>query len=147
MFPLEYIKRVQGYNTFNKKGRWLVLLGIKESSWNIVVDAAAYVPTHSLNLTAYPADFVTISFYKMFGYPTGVGCLIVKNEAIDYMNKVYWGGGSVLQTVSRDEGSIRYMERLLGMMMVDCLIALLVVMKTVVPTSMALCSWNTVSEP
>ncbi len=27
---------------------------------------------------AVPADFVTLSFYKMFGYPTAVGCLIAR---------------------------------------------------------------------
>ena len=26
-------------------------------------------------------DFVVMSFYKMFGYPTGGGCLLVRNEA------------------------------------------------------------------
>ncbi|KAK8809905.1 hypothetical protein WA158_000848 [Blastocystis sp. Blastoise] len=101
IFPLEYIQRVQGYDSFEKKGRWLVLL-----------DAAAYVPTHHLNLTQYNPDFVTISFYKIFGFPTGTGCLIVKKDAITYLNKVYWGGGSVIQTISGDKGSIRLPGRL-----------------------------------
>jgi hypothetical protein len=37
----------------------------------VVLDAAAHAPTHSLDLSRTKPDFVTISFYKMFGYPTG----------------------------------------------------------------------------
>ena len=39
--------------------------------YRVLVDAAAYVPTHPLSLRAGAADFVALSFYKMFGYPTG----------------------------------------------------------------------------
>jgi selenocysteine lyase/cysteine desulfurase len=39
--------------------------------WLVVVDAAAHVPTHHLNLTRYKPDFVPLSFYKVFGFPTG----------------------------------------------------------------------------
>ena len=40
-------------------------------------------------------DFVTLSFYKMFGFPTGVGALLVRNAAAGLLEKVYWGGGTV----------------------------------------------------
>jgi molybdenum cofactor sulfurtransferase len=33
----------------------------------VLLDAAAYLPTHPLDLTTHPADFVVTSFYKMFG--------------------------------------------------------------------------------
>ncbi len=36
------------------------------------LDAAALLSTSSLDLSHYPADFVTLSFYKIFGYPTGL---------------------------------------------------------------------------
>ena len=42
----------------------------------MVLDAAAYVPTNPLDVSAVDADFVCVSFYKMFGYPTGLGALI-----------------------------------------------------------------------
>lgn len=32
----------------------------------------------------------------MFGYPTGLGALIVHNSMVPLMNKRYFGGGSVL---------------------------------------------------
>jgi hypothetical protein len=35
--------------------------------WLVVADAAAYVPTHQLDLSAVQPDFVPISFYKIFG--------------------------------------------------------------------------------
>jgi hypothetical protein len=44
------------------------------------LDAAAFAPTHPLDLTAVPADFVCISFYKLFGWPTGIGALVVRKE-------------------------------------------------------------------
>jgi molybdenum cofactor sulfurtransferase len=40
---------------------------------DVLLDAAAYVPTNSLDLGAVKPEFVAISFYKMFGYPTGIG--------------------------------------------------------------------------
>ena len=33
----------------------------------VLLDAAAFVPTQPLSLRVHPADFVAISFYKMFG--------------------------------------------------------------------------------
>jgi molybdenum cofactor sulfurtransferase len=47
--------------------------------WKVVLDAAAFVCHSRLDLSEYPADFVTLSFYKMFGFPTGLGALIVRN--------------------------------------------------------------------
>lgn len=39
--------------------------------WFVLLDAASYVATNPLDLSVYPADFVAVSFYKMFGFPTG----------------------------------------------------------------------------
>jgi molybdenum cofactor sulfurtransferase len=38
-----------------------------------LLDAAAYVSTARLNLHKLQPDFVELSFYKMFGFPTGLG--------------------------------------------------------------------------
>eukprot|EP00727_Mastigamoeba_balamuthi_P011134 m51a1_g6643 putative molybdenum cofactor sulfurase (584) ;mRNA; f:112609-114495 len=65
-------------------------------NWLTLVDAAAYVPTHKLNLTEHPIDFVAMSFYKMFGYPTGLGALVVRNEVTEIMQKTFFGGGTVV---------------------------------------------------
>ena len=57
--------------------------------------AAAFVPTNRLDLSKYKPDFVSLSFYKMFGFPTGLGALLMRNENINILNKFYWGGGTV----------------------------------------------------
>ena len=48
--------------------------------WDVLLDAAAFVPTNRLDLTAVQPDFVSVSFYKMFGYPTGVGALLIRRS-------------------------------------------------------------------
>ena len=67
----------------------------RRSGWRVLLDAAAYVPTNRLDLTEVEPDFVTISFYKMFGYPTGVGCLLVKNDAVPLLRRPWFAGGTV----------------------------------------------------
>ena len=53
------------------------------------------MPTNRLDLAAVAPDFVTVSFYKMFGYPTGVGCLLVRNDALDCLHRPWFAGGTV----------------------------------------------------
>ena len=45
----------------------------------VLLDAAGYVCTSQLDLHRYQPDFVPISFYKIFGFPTGLGELISKD--------------------------------------------------------------------
>ncbi|CAG7731321.1 unnamed protein product, partial [Allacma fusca] len=45
--------------------------GGKSSNWYVLLDAASYVATNALDLSLHPADFIVLSFYKMFGFPTG----------------------------------------------------------------------------
>ncbi len=63
--------------------------------WTVVLDAAAFVPTSRLDLSRVPADFVTLSFYKMFGYPTAVGCLIARTAALEKLRRPWFAGGTV----------------------------------------------------
>jgi selenocysteine lyase/cysteine desulfurase len=65
------------------------------SGWDVLLDAAAFVPTNRLDLSEVRPDFVTISFYKMFGYPTGVGCLVIKTDAAAKMRRPWFAGGTV----------------------------------------------------
>ena len=44
---------------------------LNNESWFVLSDAAGYVATSYLDLKKYPADFICLSFYKMFGFPTG----------------------------------------------------------------------------
>ena len=63
--------------------------------WLVLLDAAAYVPTNRLSLRHVPADFVAVSFYKMFGYPTGVGCLLARVQSLAQLTRPWFGGGTV----------------------------------------------------
>jgi molybdenum cofactor sulfurtransferase len=63
--------------------------------WQVLLDAAAYVPTNRLELDTVQPDFVTISFYKMFGYPTGVGALLIRKSALASLNRPWFAGGTV----------------------------------------------------
>jgi selenocysteine lyase/cysteine desulfurase len=38
---------------------------------------------------------VSVSFYKMFGYPTGVGCLITRRSALARLRRPWFAGGTV----------------------------------------------------
>jgi selenocysteine lyase/cysteine desulfurase len=52
-------------------------------------------------------DFVTISFYKMFGYPTGLGTLIARREALAKLHRPWFAGGTI--TVASVQGEKYYM--------------------------------------
>ena len=63
--------------------------------WHVVLDAAALVPTTRLDLATCRPDFVSVSFYKMFGYPTGVGCLLARTDALGILQRPWFAGGTV----------------------------------------------------
>jgi len=67
----------------------------QSSGWDVLVDAAAFVPTNRLDLSTWHPDFVPLSFYKMFGYPTGVGCLIAKKSALKKLHRPWFSGGTI----------------------------------------------------
>ena len=66
-----------------------------DRGWDVLLDAAAFVPTHRLDLSQVKPDFVSVSFYKMFGYPTGVGCLLVRNSVLPALHRPWFAGGTV----------------------------------------------------
>ncbi|KAF6303053.1 molybdenum cofactor sulfurase [Rhinolophus ferrumequinum] len=84
-YPLSWIGEVQSGQTcpVSAPGQWFVLL-----------DAASYVSTSSLDLSVHQADFIPISFYKIFGFPTGLGALLVHNRMAPLLRKTYFGGGT-----------------------------------------------------
>ena len=73
----------------------LVDAGARDQGWDVLLDAAAFVPTNRLDLSKVQPDFVTISFYKMFGYPSGVGCLLIRTDTIAKMRRPWFAGGTV----------------------------------------------------
>ena len=63
--------------------------------WDVLLDAAAFVPGNPLHLRRCRPDFVSVSFYKIFGYPTGVGCLLVRKDKFGDLCKPWFAGGTV----------------------------------------------------
>ncbi|NOQ74999.1 MAG: aminotransferase class V-fold PLP-dependent enzyme [Crocinitomix sp.] len=66
-----------------------------DKGWDVLLDAAAFVPTSKLDLSKYKPDFVSVSFYKIFGYPTGIGCLLIKKNKFEKLVKPWFAGGTV----------------------------------------------------
>jgi selenocysteine lyase/cysteine desulfurase len=73
---------------------WIQLA--RERGWDVIVDSAAFVPTSRLDLSAWKPDFVPISFYKMFGYPTGIGALLARRHALERLQRPWFSGGTVI---------------------------------------------------
>lgn len=67
----------------------------QERGYDVLLDAAAYLPTGQLDLSVVKPEFVTVSWYKVFGYPTGIGCLIAKRKALDRLGRPWFSGGTV----------------------------------------------------
>lgn len=63
--------------------------------WRVLLDAAAFAPTNRLDLSAVRPDFVSLSFYKMFGYPTGVGALVARRSALAELRRPWFAGGTI----------------------------------------------------
>jgi len=78
-----------------------------ERGWDVLVDAAAFAPTNRLDLARWRPDFVPLSFYKMFGYPTGIGCLLARREALAKLRRPWYAGGTI--TISSVQGDGHYL--------------------------------------
>ncbi|KAH0627090.1 hypothetical protein JD844_002488 [Phrynosoma platyrhinos] len=93
-YPLAWIEKI-------KSGK---LCPVKvQGKWFVLLDAASYVSTSPLDLSVHQADFVPLSFYKIFGFPTGLGALIIKNEVASCLKKTYFGGGTAAAYLAEED--------------------------------------------
>jgi selenocysteine lyase/cysteine desulfurase len=67
----------------------------KQHGWDVLLDAAAFAPTNRLDLGSCQPDFVALSFYKLFGYPTGIGGLLARRTALARLRRPWFAGGTV----------------------------------------------------
>jgi selenocysteine lyase/cysteine desulfurase len=67
----------------------------RNAGFDVLLDAAAFVPTNRLDLSIVHPDFVALSFYKMFGYPTGVGALVARRAALEKLHRPWFAGGTI----------------------------------------------------
>jgi selenocysteine lyase/cysteine desulfurase len=72
--------------------------------WDVLLDCAAFAPTNRLRLDKVKPDFVPLSFYKMFGYPTGVGALIARRSALATLHRPWFAGGTITIASVQGEG-------------------------------------------
>ena len=63
--------------------------------FEVLLDAAAYLPTSPLSLRDVRADFVALSLYKVVGYPSGIGALVGRREALARLRRPSFAGGTV----------------------------------------------------
>ncbi len=72
--------------------------------WDVLLDAAAFAPSNRLDLSAIHPDFVTLSFYKIFGYPTGVGALIARKQPLAKLKRPWFAGGTITIASVKGDG-------------------------------------------
>ncbi len=79
----------------------------REKGWDVLLDAAAFAPTNRLDLSRWKPDFIPLSFYKMFGYPTGIGALIARRDKLHKLQRPWFAGGTI--TVASVQGDKYYL--------------------------------------
>ncbi len=67
----------------------------RRKGWDVLLDAAAFAPTNELDLGRWQPDFAAFSFYKIFGYPTGIGALLVRRQTLSKLRRPWFAGGTV----------------------------------------------------
>jgi molybdenum cofactor sulfurtransferase len=83
-----------------------VLQIAKDLGYATLVDGAALVSTTSISLATTSTkrsywgmkgniDALAISFYKMFGYPTGIGALVARKDFLRKLRRPWFAGGTV----------------------------------------------------
>lgn len=72
---------------------WITLA--QKQGYDVLLDAAAYLPTNDLDLGSLKPEFLIVSWYKLFGFPTGVGCLIARRDALSKLDRPWFSGGTV----------------------------------------------------
>ena len=66
-----------------------------DAGWDVLLDAAAFAPTNRLDVASVRPDFATFSFYKLMGFPTGIGCLLARRDKLAMLNRPWFAGGTV----------------------------------------------------
>jgi selenocysteine lyase/cysteine desulfurase len=61
----------------------------------VLLDAAAYLPTGTIDLSVVQPEFMIVSWYKLFGFPTGAGCLVARRSALDRLSRPWFSGGTI----------------------------------------------------
>ncbi|THH29541.1 hypothetical protein EUX98_g4653 [Antrodiella citrinella] len=82
-------------NVSNSKNPLSLIRYASSLGYNTLLDAAALAPTSVVSLAETPVDAMAVSFYKMFGFPTGVGALVVRESFLAKLERPWFAGGTV----------------------------------------------------
>ena len=82
-------------NITNSKNPLSLIQRAQELGYDTLLDAAALAPTSAFSLAETPVDAMAVSFYKMFGFPTGVGALIARESFLAKLKRPWFAGGTV----------------------------------------------------
>ena len=82
-------------NISNSKNPLSLINYASSLGYSTVLDAAALAPHSIISLWETPVDAMAVSFYKMFGFPTGVGALVVKKSFLSQLKRPWFSGGNV----------------------------------------------------
>lgn len=93
----------------NLATEWNELQSNKSSNVYTLLDIAKAAATGPVDLCALNPDFACLSFYKLFGAPTGLGCLLVKRTTLPILvqNRSYFGGGAVDVVLAQQDFVVR----------------------------------------
>jgi selenocysteine lyase/cysteine desulfurase len=75
-----------------------------DAGWDVLVDASAFAPTNRFDVAHVRPDFAALSFYKIIGYPTGIGCLLVRRDRLDRLVRPWFAGGTVTAASVQGDG-------------------------------------------
>ncbi|MGY4922777.1 aminotransferase class V-fold PLP-dependent enzyme [Streptomyces sp. 900105755] len=67
----------------------------RSHGYDVLLDAAAFAPTNVLDLSRHHPDFTAVSWYKVFGHPTGIGSLIARRAALAKLRRPWFSGGTI----------------------------------------------------
>ncbi|XP_055018901.1 molybdenum cofactor sulfurase [Boleophthalmus pectinirostris] len=94
-YALSYVRGIQARRLYPASGY--------DGKWFVLLDAASYVSSSPLNLKQYKADLIPVSFYKLLGFPSGLGALLVHRDAAAVLRKRYFGGGTAMAYLSGED--------------------------------------------
>ena len=104
-----------------------IISNARHGGWMTMLDIAKAASTGPVEMTTWDPDFASLSFYKLFGEPTGLGALLVKRSSINVLtctgdnnesspgensnaqqmvSNYYQGGGSVNVMVPRQNYTV-----------------------------------------
>ncbi|KAL0220857.1 hypothetical protein RCL1_000711 [Eukaryota sp. TZLM3-RCL] len=97
-YPLDIINEI--YKDCDAKG-------VKR--WEILLDAASLASCCSVDLSSLENSpgFLPVSFYKIFGYPTGLGALVAKKSALADVSPRFFGGGTVTAVIPDGDWEVK----------------------------------------